>query len=281
MKFETLTAGEIQSIWFELKTKKAMQAFFGHLFTTVVVPLVKAGKVEKPTDYVKRMPDVAFNAHLARCGTFKNMAKEFGVSVAFIRAKHKEVWHSTRLTNKEFLLAGLERLGSVRMFCRIYNIKESEVRSIAKENEINLAPFLNWEFGDYAANRGRRAEVWWKEQRGDLVLRDLNETDSSQADYDFDDASWGRVNVKSSKQYKFKARCRRKEPYYWTFSTSAVEKCDVVVIVFYDRSFENALGWAMIPAEHVLALGKKTFTVKSVTMEELQDGRRIESFEIE
>lgn len=268
MKFDLLQPHEIQAIYFELKNQKAMRAFFGEFYEKVVEPLLKSGEVKKPTDYVAGLSPDSFMEQLANYDGSKGMARQYGVSVAFIR----NLWRQYSLSEptkvigpftRELLVEGLERYGSVRMLCRLKSVKESEVRKVAKEAGLELAPYLNFEFGNYEVNRGRRAELYWKGQRGVSILRDLNESDSSQSDYDFDDAIYGKVNVKSSKRYRFRSKCRRNSPYFWTFSCNAIEKCDHVVFVLYDAVFENPIGWSVVKSEALRTLGKKTFTVKS------------------
>lgn len=262
MKFETLTPPEIQEIFFELKSLKSMKSFFGEKFITVVGPLLEARLVLKPTQYIASMSKDVFLSTLATCGSFRDMASRFGVSSAFIRAKHR-IWlaEPEKLLSREALISELERLGSVRMLCRIKQLKESWVRRLAKEYGLNISQYLTYSFGQSEVARGRRAELWWKQIRGDSILKDLNEEEGSQADYDFDDKVWGKVNVKSSHRYRFKARCRRAAKFHWCFSSASVQKCDKVVLVFYDEKFENPLCWGVVSSQQVLSLGKKTLTV--------------------
>lgn len=249
MKFETLQPHEVQSILFELKSKTAAKAFFGEHFDRVINPLIVAGVVKFPLDYVRGLSTERMTNEVALFGGQRQFALFYGVSTSFVKTELTRRFPSSVCTRvpltKERLVSELERLGSVRMTCRVLGLKESEVRKVAKEEGIVLAPYLNFSFGNYEVHRGRRAELYWKGVRGDKITRDLAGDENSQADYDFEDSEYGRVNVKGSKQYRYKAKSRGKQ-HYWSFSLSSLEKCDTVVFALYDRMFENPVGWAAI-----------------------------------
>jgi len=141
----------------------------------------------------------------------------------------------------------IRRTGSVRLTARLYHIKDGEVREWAKKVELELAEILRWDESNASTGKGRRAELDAMSWRGDQVVFDANKKYGPRAEFDFMDVALGRVNVKSSVRWKYKASTRKEAPYYWKFSTRGLTNCDRVLCVFYDDKGAHPVFMIMRP----------------------------------
>lgn len=153
---------------------------------------------------------------------------------------------------REELLAGMERYKSVRFLAHVKGVSEGLVRACAKEHDVELAELIDYSFGDNSNSKGRRAELEYAKMRGpSRILEDKNLTDGSQARWDFDDAFYGKVNVKSSKRYKYRAETRKDDPFYWKISTTGAEEADYLICMCYDDAMMTLLGVFILDANNV------------------------------
>jgi len=180
------------------------------------------------------------------------MAAHFGVSKSTVRkVLNDAIGFSARpLTaiDKDHLEACLKTYKSIRLTTRVLNLQwsqsftETDVRKAAKDFGIDLSSLLDWSLSEHSSGKGRRAEMDYARLRGDNILKDMNKEDGSQADYDFEDKDLGRVNVKSSRRWKLKAKTRADNPYYWKFSASGKHKATNFVCMAYDEEMKELLG---------------------------------------
>jgi len=146
---------------------------------------------------------------------------------------------------------------------------ESDVRRVVKAEK--LEHLLRYDFSNHNNAKGRRAETYWSSLEGERVLEDCNVTQGSQADFDFRHTDYGRVNVKSSKAYKYTSGTRKGNPLYWKISTSGLQKADYVGIVLYDTGRRNPLHVFNVKV-HPRMLACSTFRVQ------IKDGKLVAVF---
>lgn len=128
----------------------------------------------------------------------------------------------------------LKRLGSTELFCIIHRCKESELRSRAKQLDVDIK--LHTTPMGSTIGIGRKGELAVKEVRGQMISEDCFETKGHSAPYDLFDIVYGRLNVKTACIGRHKARSRRSNPTYWHFSTKGWENCDYLVFVPLDSA---------------------------------------------
>jgi hypothetical protein len=159
----------------------------------------------------------------------------------------------------ESLTEKLTYYGSVRFAARMLGIPESHLRQEATRLDIDARLLIDYSIGNNANAKGRRAEQDYAKMRGSDIVRDLNLTEGSQSDYDFDDAELGKVNVKSSRQYNYRASTRKDDPDFWKVSLNASEKCDKLVCMCYCPNGETLVGVKVIDGCH--GIETKTLTI--------------------
>lgn len=254
-----LEAWELQELVFLTGSKKAFAQYLG-LDGKQAEEVWKENKLQTPVEYLRGKPSIWILFRLAGHGSIKVMAAYFGLSAAALRGivdvaracTHSRIAALPSVVTREVLERVLGRCKSIRLAYRIlkegtYEVKsESALRKQAEEWGLDLADLLDWSFSNHANAKGRRAELEFARLRGANILEDYNKTMGSQADTDFLDQEYGRVNVKSSRTYKMKAKTRRGDPYYGKFSLSAIEKSGSVAFMLYDRMGRVFVGWKVV-----------------------------------
>lgn len=263
-----LQGWEYQELVLMVGSKKALATYLG-LDARAVGDLWKGFGLQTPLEWMRCRDSQWVLRQLAIRGSVKVMAKHYGMSSSALRAivvKIAEVQLGKGLEPTEWeLVKALDRYKSVRFAARMLRfdfpaLTESDVRRLAKKYKLDLSTMLDWTFSNYANAKGRRAELEFARIRGENILEDCNMTRGSQAEYDFVDKEYGRVNVKSSRLYRMKAKTRSNDPYYGKFSTSGIGKADTVVCMLYDFIGRDLLGMRYLkPAE----IKGKTFTLSA------------------
>lgn len=188
--------------------------------------------------------------------TQTRVANHLGISEATLKEVIKETLPKRLFSEstKEKVEQYIENYKSIKLAVRMMNLHsnwsldmtESKLRALAEEHEIDLGALLDWSQSAHSNGKGRRAELDFIKWRAGKVLEDKNKTEGSQADYDVLDERFGKVNVKSSRAFKFKAKTRKDRPFYWKFSCGGIEKADRVALMFYDEKMENLLAVKVI-----------------------------------
>lgn len=243
-----LSKAEHQSLVLMLGSRKEWATFLNLTEKEARSTWTELG-LEAPTEYVRGMTDQALHAEIAKRGGYRKAADHLGVSGAFLLSHMRErLAVETRgvVLTKEDLEAQLTKYRSVRLAARVLDITEGKLRKAATELGVELAAFLDYSHGAHSNAKGRRAELDYASMRGAAIVADRNVLDGPQAEYDFDDSEFGRVNVKSACRQKYKARTRKDSPYFWKFSARGREKCDYIVAMFYDDKMQRLLGWSII-----------------------------------
>jgi len=180
----------------------------------------------------------------------KQAAKHLGVSEGFLvsRIRTRTKYHNPVDIewDEDDCRDMFERYGSVRFVARMLGVTESQVRKAVAALRIEIATLIDYSTGDHSNAKGRRAELDFAELRGIHIVSDKNLAEGSQAEYDFDDAELGRVNVKSACRQKYKAKTRTDDPYFWKWSTRGADKCDCFVILCYDEGMQTLIGYTII-----------------------------------
>lgn len=256
-----LNPTEHQELVLMTGSKKAWQTYLGLDDRTARSKWIEL-KLLAPAQYVRACPREELADRVLTHGHDK-AAAQFGLSksglISILRERGlasgtvKPEYDSTTLTDK------LTYYGSVRFAARMLGTTESWLRQEAARLDVDARLLIDYSVGNNANAKGRRAEQDYAKMRGSNVIRDLNLTQGSQAEYDFDDAQLGRVNVKSSRQYSYKASTRKDAPDFWKVSLNASEKCDKLVCMCYCPNGETLVGVKVIDGSH--GIQTKTLTI--------------------
>jgi len=197
---------------------------------------------------------------LAKCGSYQKLGAYLHLSVSFLQ---KEM--QIRVTHPPWTGADVvelfDKYKSVQLVSRIQGIAPTEVRRRIKALGMDLNQLTDYSEGGHANAKGRRAEEDFATLRASKIIEDLNVTIGPHAGYDFDDADFGRVNVKSSKRYKYRARSRADDPFYWKMSCRGKSECDYLILLAYDEGGTSLQGVAVFKSEDVDSMS--TVTVQS------------------
>jgi len=220
--------------------------------------------LKAPAAYVRDLEVERLSAKVLALG-HKKAAEHYGLSESGLKSILKERYLTDHPKkdgyDKQTLTDRLAYYKSVRFMARMENTTESWIREEAKRLDVDAKLLIDYSQGNNSNAKGRRAEQDWTKMRGVATLNDLNLSEGSQAPYDFDDQHLGRINVKSSRQYKYKASTRKASPHFWKASLNAAEKCDNLVILCYDDKMEILLGIHVLPSAAAIELGTRTVTL--------------------
>jgi len=225
----------LQSMVLKLGSKKALGTFLG-IGTQELNELWSKRNLKSPGAHLKELDSQDIYLRVVIDGTTEKAAKSLGVSKSTLIKELRRRIDLPRSHGIKLWVAMREGK-SISMATHLYNLEndtalsESAIREMASSQ--GLKP--EWDFSDHSTGKGRRAELEYKKIRGDQIKRDLNEEGDTRAPYDFDDLERGRVNVKSSRAYKYKSRSRRGKK-YWKFSTRGRDAADYFALMAYDES---------------------------------------------
>lgn len=257
MDHNLFTTEEFQKIVIMLGSKTKLGIYLG-LQGKELDEIWKGQGLLTPAEWFRRQPRSDQLNMLAQAGSLKVLSKKISCSESTLRGilveKREELdWEEA------FLLEQLDRYGSVRLVAFIHNCGEAHIRRLAERMNVQLAALIDYTTGENSNSKGRRAELEFAELRKHKILADRNVEDGSQALWDYDDIDLGKVNVKSSKRYKYTAQTRRAAPYYWKFSTSGREEAETFVCLCYDDKMGELLGVLIRPAKELPQTS--TFTI--------------------
>lgn len=267
----TLTRMEHQELVLMLGSKKGWQTFLGLDDRTARSTWIDLA-LKAPTDYARSM-EAGELAKVVLSMGHDRAAAHMGMSGSALKTILIEKGLAQRTAkpelDREALIEHLTRLGSIRFVARLLQTTEGHVRAEATRHELDPRLLIDYSTGNNSNAKGRRAELDFIDLRGAKITADRNLIDGSQADWDVDDADLGKVNVKSSKRYRFKARTRKDAPDYWKHSLSGGEKCDHFVLMCYCPRGETLEGIMVLAASN--SPGGRTITV---TRSQLDDPKK-------
>lgn len=207
---------------------------------------------------------------LAKFDSMEKMAQHYGVSAAFLRVLVFDLRLVPVVLGADVEKA-LKRYQSVRLAARILEVSEGELRKRAKGMGLNLNQIVHYDLSQHNNAKGRRAELFFLEQRKLILergftrssegLKDMNVLESSQHEYDVLDPILRRVNVKSSVRVTRRAKTRQGRPYTWKFSTTGREGCDCMAWVGYDTEMQEPQFVLIVEKDYETG-GKSTIQVE-------------------
>lgn len=238
-----MTAEDLQQIVLMVKSRSAFGQYF-NLEPKELLAVWSGNKLQIPTEWVMGLSREEFVQIMLEEGSYHKAAERLGVSASTLikmyrLSKAKNEW--------PFIVAALQKYQSVRLTAWRLRIKESDVRKAVQESGRKMADLVTYTGSSHNNAKGRRAELFYAEVQGDKIKADKNDEEGSKAPYDFDDVTWGRVNVKSGVRQRLRAKTRGSAPYFWKFSSSGKDECDYFACVGYDEKHQNPLIVAMVP----------------------------------
>lgn len=249
-----LSKHEHQQLVLMCGSKAAWQTYLG-LADAEARSLWKTMGLLSPTEWVRMQSQGVLVDTVVWKGSIKVAAKWMGVSESFLKnlvgPQVKERQESVQSWTEDEALSLFERYRTVRFVARMKNLTETEVRRRVEALGLELTDIATYDEGGNSTNKGRRAELEFARMRGDCIVQDMNVTDGPTAKFDFLDSKLGRVNVKSSRQWRYKAKTRRSAPDFWKVSTAGVANADHLVLMCYDREMKHLVGWVIIPTREV------------------------------
>lgn len=235
------TPTELQKLVLLTGSKKALGLYLG-LDLRDLEEVWTTNNLKTPLTWIKTQPRTEQLELLGRSGSLKALAKRLGCSEAALRPIYLGEPVRELDWERDFLLDQIERFGSIRTVAHMNDTTESLVRRRAESLDLDLADLIDYSGNNHANGKGRRAEQHFAALRGACITADRNKLDGSQATYDYDDADFGRVNVKSSRQWRYTAQSRQGSPDFWKASNRGWQAADHLVILCYDRKMETLVG---------------------------------------
>jgi len=229
-------------------------------------------KLLVPTAYVKSLTNRQLQKVVAHCRGLRQAAKHLGVSQGFL-VNHLRVTTNYRRPdnldwNEDQCREEFAKYLSVRFVARMNGVTESQVRQEVANLGIEVATLIDYSTGDHSNAKGRRAELDFAKLRGNWIVDDKNLSEGSQAKYDFDDGSLGKVNVKSACRQKYKAKTRVEDPFFWKWSTRGAAECDCFAILCYDEGMQSLIGYTIISTRDRTFKKSETLQTKDFVTEE-------------
>lgn len=246
MKLKDCTIKEIQRMRFCIKNPKVLATYFEGSVAETATEIARITK--PPVKYVKEMDSAVLLYGILLRG-YRNQAKKLGVSTAFLKTHVKDNVIDVHFNSAEMKdmfnpipKEKLEDLSERIPFMTLLEAVSGWTRSQLKLN-INVPKLL--EDANLTTSKGRKAELIYKHLRGDAIEVDMNETDP-QAGFDFQDADYGKVDVKSASPRNTK---RKGIKYYFTIKDT--ETPDYFALIGMDEDFVDPVFLFMVPASTV------------------------------
>lgn len=247
---------ELQEIVFLTGSKKDFALYLGY-DQKKMTEVWQTNSLKTPTEWARSLSEDERFALLAKHGSAKKMAERYGMSEAFLKTLLSERPLPKELTEDE-ITSLLERYKSVRLMARCTGMTESYIRKEADRLDLEIAPFLDYSVGNNSNAKGRRAELEYAVLRGDFIEGDLNLLEGSQAEADFVDREYGRVNVKSSRKYRYKAQTRKENPEFWKISLKGRSTADHIVAMCYCERMQTLEGVIVLQTKGLPNVGTLT-----------------------
>lgn len=208
--------------------------------------VIKQHGLLNPTEYVRQLNEHGILQLLRAHGSWKRAAEWLSVSESFLKAYvgNELILEEPKILEIENFEDEITRIGSVSLYARLKGVKESAIRKYAKEKGIELSKLIRYENTGFENAKGRKAELYFAEQRSSNIEKDMN-LECSQAPYDFEDSVYGRVDVKSSKRHLYRSKKRSSYREYWKFAVDGLE-CDTVAFVAMDEVYEKPIGFYVV-----------------------------------
>lgn len=254
MKVEDVTYEELQLMRLKVQKPTVLARFFEgnedenrfYILNTTV----------PPTTFVSELPVETLIKLILKRG-YRLAAQCLGVSASYLK---KVVLHKVNV--KEVLVlkkddsdgfmepVSEERFRGMAQRVPFLRLLEASSHWSPKKIKKNVKVICDVS-SNLQSTKGRKAEEFYKEQRGTEIIRDMN-LEERTPPYDFEDREYSRVDVKSSRQHSTKGDGPR-----WYFSLKG-EDCDWFACVGWDETFEVPLFVVMV--ERIL-LVKESFVV--------------------
>jgi hypothetical protein len=207
-----------------------------------------------PTAWFRNLGSPEQLALLVKHGSTARLAAHIGVSEAFLKSEYGKVSGTPKKIlidnwTEERCAELFERYRSVRFVARMLGVTEAQLRKGVEGLGLDITTLIDYSFGANSNAKGRRAELEFAEMEKEHILGDRNLIDGSQASYDFDHALYKRVNVKSSRCWRFKAKTRKDDPEFWKISTRGAANADYLVAMCYDEKMTALIGTKLIKAD--------------------------------
>jgi len=215
--------------------------------------------LQTPAQWFRACPRRKQMELLVKCGSYKRLGQYLHLSVSFLQ-KEMQIRVDHAPWDVEQVEELFSKYKSVSFVARIQDMAPTEVRRRIKALGMDLNKLTDYSEGGHANAKGRRAEEDFATLRASKIEEDLNVTIGPHAEYDFDDADFGRVNVKSSKRYKYRARSRADDPFYWKMSCRGKTECDYLILLAYDEGGTSLQGVAVFKSEDVDSMSTVTVT---------------------
>jgi len=269
-----LTTDEHQQLVLMTGSKRAWALYLG-LDPVPAAQLWKEKNLLTPTEYTRSLMIIDLMELVVEEGSIRRAAIHLGVSESFLKKNLSQRGDQT--LGPAYVISSVKKYKSIKLAVRFINLEmtdyrklsEAEARRLIREGGEDPAALVDYAFSNHETGKGRRAELDWSGARLESqILKDMNEEEGSQADYDFLDNVFGRVNVKSSSAHRLKAKSRGQER-YWKFSAHGKTKADHLICVCYNEAGEF-LAWTWKKPEEV---GENSF---QMTESELKNDERTE-----
>jgi hypothetical protein len=221
--------------------------------------LIKEKGLLKPVQYMRSKTISDIQLALAEHRSFDALADHWGVSESVLVEHYRSLvaYSKPPTTTIKDLRDQVSRLGSVKLLARLTGNSQAQIRAQAKLQKIDINSLDSLASrSNYATSKGRRGENYYAAQRGSNIVEDHNLADPTHP-FDFTDTQYGRVNVKTSSQFKDK----KKKEKYWKFSTSGTDQCDYVAMVFTQPNEPDSL-IVMVPASDLVSDGRKSVVIR-------------------
>lgn len=267
---ENLTQDDHQEIVLMTGSKKEWAKYLGLDEKTASSIWIRL-ELKSPADFLRAHCRGDQLELLSYHGSYEKLAKYLGLSTSAVRSIVHPGRDKIVPWTEEECLELFEKYRSVRLVARIVGMTEGEVRKQVEVLELDINSLIDYSFGANSNAKGRRAELHYAAFRGPKILRDLNVEVGSQADWDFDDAEHGHVNVKSSQQYKYKAKTRKAAPDFWKISLAGAEKADVLACLCYCERMTTLVGYVILKTSDLP--NTKTIRLSRADLNDIPSGK--------
>jgi hypothetical protein len=220
-------------------------------------------KLLPPVHYARQLGRESVTAMLAEHGSWEALAKYLAVSVSFLTGLYKRSLGDEELNlSSDAAIEMLETTKNIDLAARLLRTTPTKLRNLLEKEGFDLYTLTDMSWSTFSSGKGRKAENEFQARYPEATSQ--NKAAGPTAAFDFTHPEMGRVNVKSSRRWRYRATTRKGNPEFWKISLSGIKECDTIYALLYDERYESIIGHAVIPAVPAVpgrSLGLKTLTI--------------------
>lgn len=239
---------ELQSLVFYFRSMDKLRVYLEMDSKTFKATCLENGVVPAP-EYIRKLSLEELKDQVALYRSVDGLAKYYGVSGSLVntilieKGLAKPTQDLSRF-DETLMVSELTRVGNLSIMAHLNGVSESALRNKCKDLGVEPLDFVQIGHSNSTTERGRKAELLWKQTRGECILEDMNLVDPH-SEHDFVDSEIGKVDVKSSPLRMYKTKSRQGHG-FWNIRLCNLTPGVKIVVALMNEDLTELVHWAVL-----------------------------------